>query len=159
LDVERAAYNAPWDNLFNYQRAIAGSGATGGTTSTSGQSPYYTNPMASALGMASGGLGLYNGLTSAGLLSGAGAGLGTLGAAAGMDALGLLVPTFSDRRLKQNIERIGTHKDGFGVYRYNYIWSDEPKIGVMADEVEMVKPEAVKRGSNGYAMVDYSKLN
>lgn len=158
VDAQRTAYNAPWDNLFNYQRSIAGSGATGGTTSTSGQTPMYSNPLASGLGLASGGLGLYNGLTSAGLLGGAGAGLGALGTAAGMDALGLLVPAFSDRRLKQNIERIGTHEAGFGIYRYNYIWSDEPTIGVMADEVEMVNPEAVRR-VDGYAMVDYAKLH
>lgn len=80
VDAQRQAYNAPWENLFNYQRAIAGSGATGGTTSTSGQQPFYSNPVATGLGLASGGLGLYNGMTSAGLLSGAGAGA----AAAGM---------------------------------------------------------------------------
>ena len=64
----------------------------------------------------------------------------------------------SDRRLKTNIKRIGTHNLGIGIYEFDYIWGQHA-IGVMADEVKLVRPEAVIRGESGYDMVDYSKLN
>ena len=67
------------------------------------------------------------------------------------------ITKYSDRRLKTNIERIGTHPLGIGIYSYDYIWG-EHDIGVMADEVEKVKPEAVVDGPSGYKMVDYGRL-
>ena len=74
-----AAYNSPWSNLSNLQGALAN--APGGTTTA--QTPYYTNPLANALGMGLGGLALYNGLggllgTSA--MGGTASGLATLAA-------------------------------------------------------------------------------
>jgi hypothetical protein len=63
----------------------------------------------------------------------------------------------SDRRLKSNIERVGTHPLGIGVYEYDIL--GERQRGVMADEVLTVKPEAVITGSDGYMMVDYGMLN
>jgi hypothetical protein len=66
--------------------------------------------------------------------------------------------TLSDRRLKTNIQRIGTHRLGIGIYSYDYVWG-EHAVGVMADEVKTVMPEAVVRGADGYDRVDYSKLN
>ena len=65
-------------------------------------------------------------------------------------------PTPSDRRLKSNIERVGTHPLGIGVYEYDIF--GERQRGVMADEVLTVKPEAVITGSDGYMMVDYAML-
>ena len=64
----------------------------------------------------------------------------------------------SDRRLKMNIRRIGTHRLGIGIYEYDYVWG-EHSVGVMADEVKTVRPDAVIRGEDGYDRVDYSKLN
>ena len=64
--------------------------------------------------------------------------------------------TPSDRRLKSNIVRIGTHPLGIGIYEYDI--ADRREIGVMADEVEQVKPEAVTRGADGYQRVYYGKL-
>lgn len=63
----------------------------------------------------------------------------------------------SDRRLKTNIKRIGTHNTGIGIYTWTYVWG-EPGVGVMADEVEKVIPDAVHTGPHGYKMVDYSKV-
>ena len=63
----------------------------------------------------------------------------------------------SDRRLKRNIKRIGTHDCGIGIYSYVYVWG-EPGVGVMADELEKVNPEAVATHPSGYKMVDYSKV-
>jgi hypothetical protein len=65
---------------------------------------------------------------------------------------------FSDSRLKRNIKRIGTHITGIGIYCYNYIWGDTMHIGVMAQELQKVKPEAVIETESGYLAVDYNKL-
>ena len=77
---------------------------------------------------------------------------GTLGGAAikyGMFA--------SDRRLKSNIVKVGTHPLGIGIYEYDIF--GERQRGVMADEVEKVMPEAVMTHESGYKMVDYGALN
>lgn len=63
---------------------------------------------------------------------------------------------FSDRRLKSNIERIGTHPLGIGVYEYDI--GGQRQRGVMADEVEAVKPKAVSTHESGYKMVNYGAL-
>jgi hypothetical protein len=63
---------------------------------------------------------------------------------------------YSDRRLKSNIEKIGTHPLGIGVYEYNIF--DRRERGVMADEVEAVMPEAVVLHPSGYKMVNYGML-
>jgi len=77
---------------------------------------------------------------------------GMLGTAGGLAGKAF----FSDRRLKSNIERIGTHPLGIGVYEYNIF--DRKERGVMADEVEAVMPEAVVLHSSGYKMVNYGML-
>ena len=82
---------------------------------------------------------------------------GTLGAAAIM----------SDIRTKENIKAIGWLPNGLPVYEYEYKeeFKDHPLaghgkfVGVMAQEVEMVKPEAVFTRPDGYKMVNYGVLN
>ena len=61
----------------------------------------------------------------------------------------------SDRRLKSNIVRVGTHPLGVGIYEYDLF--GERQRGVMADEVETVKPEAVIE-INGVKAVNYGLL-
>jgi hypothetical protein len=64
---------------------------------------------------------------------------------------------FSDRRLKTNIQRISTRSDGLGVYEFEYIWGGGKHIGLMAQEVLGIYPDAV--GSvGGYYTVDYSRV-
>jgi hypothetical protein len=63
----------------------------------------------------------------------------------------------SDRRLKSNIVRIGTHKLGIGIYEYDIEGRHE--IGVMAQEVEQVMPQAVIHHPDGYMMVNYGRIN
>lgn len=77
-------------------------------------------------------------------------GIGSLGAAA---IQGLL----SDVRLKSNIRRIGTH-DKLGIGIYSYTKFGQPEIGVLAQELEMVCPEAVAEHPSGYKMVDIGVL-
>lgn len=63
---------------------------------------------------------------------------------------------FSDQRLKSHIQRIGSHILGFGVYLYKIFGKWE--VGFMAQEVMLVKPEAVSIHSSGYMQVNYSML-
>jgi Chaperone of endosialidase len=63
----------------------------------------------------------------------------------------------SDRRLKKNIKRIGTHLLGIGMYSFDYLYG-ESSTGVMADEVEKVRPSAIIKHPSGYSMVDYGAL-
>jgi hypothetical protein len=65
---------------------------------------------------------------------------------------------FSDIRLKRDIRRIGAMASGLSIYSYRYVWSDEPQIGVMAQEALRVKPEAVMLHPSGYLMVNYGLL-
>jgi hypothetical protein len=64
---------------------------------------------------------------------------------------------FSDRRLKTNIHRISTRPDGLGVYKFEYIWGGGDQIGLMAQEVQNVYPEAIGE-IDGFLTVDYSKV-
>lgn len=64
---------------------------------------------------------------------------------------------FSDRRLKRNIRRVG-EMFGFPAYEFEYVWSVERHIGVMADEVRAKVPEAVIEGPYGLEMVNYAML-
>lgn len=72
---------------------------------------------------------------------------------AGLMGLGMAK---SDRRLKTNIVRIGTHPLGIGLYEYDLLGRRER--GVMADEVVTVKPSAAMLYPDGYWRVDYSQL-
>jgi hypothetical protein len=64
----------------------------------------------------------------------------------------------SDIRLKRDITQVGELDSGIGLYRYRYLWSDTIYVGVMAQEVAEVMPEAVQRGADGYMRVDYARL-
>lgn len=76
--------------------------------------------------------------------------IGKLGSAA------TAISMFSDRRLKENIEAAG-EENGHKVYSFNYKGDDKRFIGVMADEVEVLVPDAVEE-VDGYLAVDYSKI-
>lgn len=74
-----------------------------------------------------------------------------LGTAAGIAAMFM-----SDRRLKFNVVRIGTHPIGVGVYEYDIF--GERRRGVMAQELLLVAPGRVLRHPTGYLMVNYEGL-
>lgn len=66
----------------------------------------------------------------------------------------------SDRRAKKNIEKVGRLK-GHNLYEFRYKGEPQsgPKhIGVMAQEVETSRPDAVRRGPDGMRRVDYGRL-
>jgi hypothetical protein len=70
----------------------------------------------------------------------------------------------SDIRMKENIEKVG-NLNGLNVYEFDYKpeFKDEAGygrfIGVMAQEVETVRPDAVVTRADGYKMVNYGVLN
>jgi len=90
----------------------------------------------------------------------------SVGAAAFMDALsiagnvaGIYSGFTSDRRLKENIQKIGESISGLGIYKFNYIGKTKQYIGAMADEVIKVVPEAVVTMDNGYLGVNYNLID
>jgi hypothetical protein len=63
-----------------------------------------------------------------------------LGAAALKAAPGMI----SERRFKRDIVSLDRKTDaGFPLYSFKYVWSDEPQVGVMVEDVEPVMPEAI----------------
>jgi len=64
------------------------------------------------------------------------------------------VGMFSDRRLKQDIRRVGATDDGTPIYTYRYVWGGPVQMGVMADEV----PDAAFMTDSGYLAVDYAEV-
>jgi Chaperone of endosialidase len=66
--------------------------------------------------------------------------------------------SYSDARLKRDIAQVGRLANGLRLYRYRYRWSDTVYVGVMAQEVALLKPNAVLRGPDGFLAVDYGRL-
>jgi hypothetical protein len=64
----------------------------------------------------------------------------------------------SDIRLKHDIVLLGRLDNGLGLYRFAYKGSNKQYVGVMAQEVAAVMPEAVERDRTGYLLVDYDRL-
>jgi hypothetical protein len=63
---------------------------------------------------------------------------------------------FSDERLKTDIKRVGTLDNGLPVYTFRYRGTSKIQMGVMAQDVERVKPDAVE-DFGSYMIVDYEK--
>jgi hypothetical protein len=64
----------------------------------------------------------------------------------------------SDRRVKEDIKRIGTTDGGMPVYTFRYKGELATQMGVMAQDVEKIRPDAVIDHPSGVKMVDYSKV-
>jgi hypothetical protein len=64
----------------------------------------------------------------------------------------------SDRRVKKDIRRVGTHRRGIGLYTYRFVGERGPvRLGVMAQEVRRVAPCLV-REFDGVLRVDYAGI-
>jgi hypothetical protein len=133
--------DAPWNQLNKYAGLVGGVGygSSGSTTQ-----PYFQNQAMGALGGAASGA-----MMGSMIMPGIGTGIGA--------AAGGLLGLMSDRRLKQNIKRVGTMDNGLPLYSYRYKWGGPTMIGVMADEAKQVKPEAVFN-VGGFDAVDYGAL-
>jgi hypothetical protein len=63
----------------------------------------------------------------------------------------------SDRRLKEDIKKVGKTDEGLSIYTYKYKGLPKTHMGVMAQDVQKRNPDAVVSHS-GLLAVDYSKV-
>ena len=63
----------------------------------------------------------------------------------------------SDIRLKRDISSTAS-KNSIGLYGFRYKWRDHVYVGVMAQEVAEIVPEAARATSDGYLCVNCQKL-
>jgi hypothetical protein len=141
LNAEQQAFNIPAANYTSLLGAVTPVAQAFGTTNGSGTGTQ-TESGAQQFGQIASGFGSLLGSSP----SGAGGGKG------GSALLGLL--GLSDRRLKEDIQQVGTLFDGTPVYRFRYIGHAAHQIGLMAQDVEKTVPEAV-HDINGYKAVNY----
>jgi hypothetical protein len=64
----------------------------------------------------------------------------------------------SDVNLKHDVTLLGHLDNGLGYYRFSYNGSDQAYVGVIAQDVQAVRPQAVVRGHDGYLWVNYDRL-
>lgn len=64
----------------------------------------------------------------------------------------------SDRRLKENITPIDISLPTLQLYTYNFKGESKKRIGLIAQEVQEVLPEAVHENVNGTLSIDYSTI-
>jgi hypothetical protein len=97
----------------------------------------------------------YQGMQSAAKAS---AGGSFLGGALGI--IGAVASFFSDDSIKEDVRLLGpTHHAGINRYRFRYQGDERTFEGVMASEVERVRPDAiVVNRESGLRMVNYAKL-
>ena len=60
--------------------------------------------------------------------------------------------------LKHDIVLLGYLQNGLGFYRFSNSGSDKAYVGVLAQEVQQVAPNAVVRGPDGYLRANYDRL-
>lgn len=120
-------------------------------TQTAGQLPYYGLNALGNIGSLFGGYGTTKGTQPGGW------GNDLLNAAASIGSAAIMA---SDPRLKKNVKKVGQRPDGLGVYEYRYKQTlpKGKQIGVMADEVEALRPDALGPMVNGFRTVDYGRL-
>lgn len=87
-------------------------------------------------------------------LSTLGQGLGTAAQLASLATM--LFP--SDRRVKEDIRRVGETDEGTPIYTYRYKWGGPRQMGVMAQDLEKTNPAAVHKHPFGIKMVNYGMV-
>lgn len=65
---------------------------------------------------------------------------------------------FSDDRLKEHIMLLHRREDGIGIYQFVYKGDGLVYLGVLASEVEKIKPDAVFTDKDGFKKVDYQMI-
>lgn len=140
-----ATYNQPLNTYNQLQSGAQAQQPTFNAVPTVGMAP---TDVSGIINNAYGNqVGAYNGFMG---------GLGSLAGAAMMAPKGTFA--FSDKRLKENISKVGETPGGNNLYMYNYKGDVKPQIGVIAQELRKKQPEAVANTPSGYLAVDYSKV-
>lgn len=89
---------------------------------------------------------------------------GLIGYLGALGSAGQGFAALSDKRLKKNVVKIANIN---GVNYYTWEWNDtakalgagnQPRSGVIADELMQIHPDLVFRGDDGYLRVDYAGL-
>lgn len=89
---------------------------------------------------------------------------GLIGYLGALGSVGQGFAAFSDRRLKKNVKPLAEIN---GVKYYTWEWNDlaksvgcanDPRSGVIADELKEIHPDLVFRGEDGFLRVDYAGL-
>jgi hypothetical protein len=106
-------------------------------------------PRGGGMAMAGGGGGGFRGGGGGGFRGGGGGGFRGGGGGGGRR---------SDIELKHDVVLLGHLANGLGYYRFSYVGSSKPYVGVIAQEVQSLVPEAVTRGRDGYLRVHYEQL-
>jgi Chaperone of endosialidase len=142
-----AAYNVPADTAAKLA-ALGGPMGLGltNTPTTSYNAANYQGAVASADQMAMQKYQADQQAQSA-MISGLAQGVGSIAGGAMM---------MSDRRMKTDIALVGELFDGTPVYRFRYKSGGPAQIGIMAQDIEMINPEAVAE-IDGVKHVDYAK--
>jgi hypothetical protein len=65
----------------------------------------------------------------------------------------------SDARLKTRVERAGASPSGLPIYKFEYIWGGPIRVGVMAQDLLRLRPDAVHKTGLGFYRVDYSRID
>lgn len=144
LGAANASYAQPFTNigmlssLVNPIAALGGQSSGTGTTTQESSKSLFSNIIGGATGLAG-----LNGALGNGWLGGLGSSLGGLFA-------------FSDERVKEDIEPVGETHDGQTLYSYRYIGDPEPRVGLLAQEVEQRDPGAVIE-IDGVKAVNYKR--
>lgn len=63
----------------------------------------------------------------------------------------------SDERAKEVIKPLAKLKNGLTVYLYRYLGGVSEHIGLLAQDVEKIRPEAIVKLANGFKAVDYER--
>jgi Protein of unknown function (DUF3300) len=147
---------------------MTGGGMTGGGMTGGGM----TGGGMAGGGMAGGGM-AGGGMAGGGMAGGGMAGGGMVGGGMGFSGGGMAarggggrgggmagggMGRRSDIAVKHDVVLLGTLSNGLGFYRFAYSGSDVAYVGVMAQEVQLIRPDAVVRGRDGYLRVFYDKL-
>jgi hypothetical protein len=64
----------------------------------------------------------------------------------------------SDIRVKHDIALLGHLGNGLGLYRFSYNGSQKVYVGVIAQQVQSIRPDTVSRDADGILRVHYDRL-
>lgn len=95
----------------------------------------------------------YQGMASATQSAGVGGIFGSV-----LKGIGAVLPFFSDLRLKEDVVKVGERPDGIGYFRYRYKGQRDTFIGLVAQDVERIRPDVVS-WEDGFRKVDYVALD